>query len=151
MRIASATSVSSVIAFAVLAFASGCREPVSVVSAHAQGKGTAAVYDASLDQTWAAVHAALRWDSAGTPEDHPNQGYIVTNHPGSDAPSANDQVGVWFEPMNAQKTRVSVVVMSGSESTAGVGGPDEKTVQKDIGKALAILQSGQALPEKRPQ
>ena len=81
------------------------------------------VADASLDDTWKAAHLVLRKDKLGTPDDHLSEGYVVTNHPASEAPSYLDQVGIWFEPMNPNKTRVSVVIMSGSETTAGSGGP----------------------------
>jgi hypothetical protein len=149
MRIAPFSSVMSVSLF-LFVLAAGCRESVGVIAAHNNGKGKGAIYDASLDDTWKAAHIALRWDEAGTPEDHLEQGYIITNHPGSAAPSSNDQVGVWFDAMNPTKTRVSVVVMGGTETTAGTAGPDEETLQKDIAKALALLQSGQPIPDKRP-
>ena len=45
---------------------------------------------------------------------------------------------------------MSVVVVTGSETTAGSTGPDETTVQRDIGKALALMQSGQPIPDHRP-
>jgi len=135
----------------LLALAPGCsREPMSAIAAHNAGHGTAEVYDASFDEAWKAAHIALHWDQAGTPEDHPERQFVITNHPSSDAPSFLDQVGVWFEPIGPMKTRVSVVVMTGQESTAGVTGPDESSVQKDIAKALAFVQSGAPIPEKRP-
>ena len=145
-----ASSLSSLIALSLVLIGTGCRESVGVIAAHDNGKGKNAIYDATLDDSWKAAHIALRWDQAGTPEDHQDKGYVITNHPGSAASSMTDQVGVWFESMNASKTRVSVVVMTGSESTAGVTGPDEETLQRDIAKALALVQGGQPIPEKRP-
>jgi hypothetical protein len=126
-------------------------EPKSAIALHRDGHGTKRIYDVSFDDAWKAAHIALHWDKAGTPEDHLDQRFVVTNHPSSDAPSFLEQVGVWLEPMNANKTRVSVVVMSGADTEAGRVGPDEDTVQKDIAKAIAIVQTGQAVPEKKPE
>jgi hypothetical protein len=135
----------------VLWLAPGCSpEPVSAIAAHNAGHGTAEIYDASFDEAWQATHIALKWDQAGTPEDHLERQFMVTNHPSSEAPSFLDQVGVWFEPVGPRKTRVSVVVMSGQATTAGVTGNDESSVQKDIARALPYVQSGAPIPEKRP-
>jgi hypothetical protein len=144
-------SSSTLLLSLALSLAAGCSpDPVSAISAHNAGHGTAAIYDATFDEAWRAAHIALKWDQAGTPEDHPDRQFVITNHPTSEAPSFIDQVGVWFEPMGPMKTRVSVVVMSGQETTAGVTGPDESSVQKDIAKALGFVQSGGPVPEKRP-
>ena len=150
MRTSCRSLVCSILGIGILVATAGCRESVGVVTAHGEGKGTAEVYDATFDDIWIAAHIALHWDAAGTPEDHPAQGYVVTNHPESSGPSSLDQVGVWFEPMSPTKTRVKVIVMTGTQYTAGIVGPDEQTVQRDIAKALALLQNGQPIPRQRP-
>jgi hypothetical protein len=149
MRIVASSS--TLLLSLALSLAAGCSpDPVSAIAAHNAGHGTAAIYDATFDEAWKAAHIALKWDQAGTPQDHPDGQFMITNHPTSEAPSFIDQVGVWFEPMGPLKTRVSVVVMSGQETTAGVTGPDESSVQKDIAKALSLVQSGGPVPENRP-
>jgi hypothetical protein len=136
---------------ALSVFATACeRDPLTAISAHSAGHGKAAIYDASFEDAWRAAHVALRWDDAGTPQDHFDDRFVVTNNPTSEGPSLSDQVGVWFESVDANKTRVSVVVITGMEPTAGVVGHDEISVQKDIAKALAYVQSGGPIPDKRP-
>ena len=56
----------------------GCGGGPNVIdakSAHDSGRGTVRVYDASYDQTWAAVHAAIKWEQVGAPHDHPDEHY----------------------------------------------------------------------------
>jgi hypothetical protein len=151
MRTALLTAPAFVFALAALPALQGCeRDPLTAAAAHQAGHGNAAIYDASFDEAWRAAHVALKWDDAGTPQDHLDGRFVVTNNPSSAGPSLSDQVGVWFEPMDGQKTRVSVVVITGIDPTAGITGHDEASVQKDIAKALAYVQSGGPIPEKRP-
>jgi hypothetical protein len=119
------------------------------ISAHEAGKGVARVYDATLDQTWQAVHVALKWADAGKAEDHPavsGESYVITN-PDTSQDAYNAQVGVWLAPMNPVKTRVSVVVL-GADTAQGV--PNEEGVQKDIERAVAMIRAGEPIPAKRP-
>ncbi len=122
---------------------------IDVQHAHASGAGTVKTYDVGFDTAWQAAHAALRWSGAGTPQDHLDQHYVVTNDPSSSAASYGQQVGIWLEPLAATQTRVNVVVLE-STTTADTGGPDERVVQQDIEKAVSMLVSGQPLPDKRP-
>jgi hypothetical protein len=125
------------------------RDRIDVQHAHANGAGLVRTYDVGFDTAWRAAHEALRWSGAGTPTDHLDQHYVVTNDPSSPAPSYGQQVGVWLEPLAATQTRVTVVVLE-STTTADTGGPDERGVQKDIEKAVSMIVSGQPLPDKRP-
>jgi hypothetical protein len=124
---------------------------MSAIAQHRAGRGTTEIYGATLAETWEAAHLALKWDGAGRPEDHPDRRYMITNHPSSDEPSFNDQVGVWLQPLGPYKTRVDVVVMSAPEPANEIIGPDESTLQKDIAKAIALLQRGEALAPPRPE
>ena len=137
---------------AAAALALGCAAQKSSENpreAHQAGKGVARIYDASLEQTWRAVHVALKWSEAGKAEDHPastGESYVITN-PDTNQDAYNAQVGVWLDPMNSDKTRVSVVVLGPDNS---MGGPNEEGLQKDIGKVVAMIRSGEPVPEKRP-
>ncbi len=149
MRFHTAFSLLFAISTSTALFACGEQLP-DAIAAHRAGKGTAEIYAANFEETWRATHAALRWNSAGTPEDHVGEGYVITNNPTSRGPSLGDQVGVWLETMGPDKTRVSVVIMTMAPQDPALGAPNEHGVQKDIAKALAMLESGQPLPEKRP-
>jgi hypothetical protein len=140
MRIASMSSLALLVLSLTVV---GCGvTPMSAIAAHREGYGTTKIYDATFDQAWQAAHIALAWDGAGTPEDHPERQFVITNHPASEGPSFNDQVGVWFRPLGPYKTRVSVVVMTAPEPADSIIGPDESSLQKDIAKALALVKSG---------
>ena len=108
-------------------------------SAHDKGKGTLRVYDATYDQAWAAVHAAISWNQVGTPTDHAAEHYTITD------PTHFDQIGVWLEPEGADKARVSVVVID----DPNLPGPSEEGVQKDIATALKLAKDGKPT-DKRP-
>jgi hypothetical protein len=128
----------------------GCgTDRIDVQHAHANGAGLVKTYDVGFDTAWQAAHAALRWSGAGTPQDHLDQHYVVTNDPSSAASSYGQQVGIWLEPLAATQTRVNVVVLEPT-TTSDTGGPDERGVQKDIEKAVSMIVSGQAIPDKRP-
>lgn len=122
---------------------------IDVQHAHANGAGLVRTYDVGFDTAWQAAHAALRWSGAGTPTDHLDQHYVVTNDPSSPAPSYGQQVGIWLEPLASTQTRVNVVVLE-SSTTSDTGGPDERGVQKDIEKAVSMIVAGQPLPKDRP-
>jgi hypothetical protein len=129
----------------LLLLAPACDNPerISAFAVHRAGHGTAKLYDASFDETWAAAHVAFREERIGTIEEHlwdsPSEPFVITNPPASKAPGVPDQVGVWFLPEGPRRTLVKVVVMSGVDSTAGIVGPDESSMQRDIGKAIAQL------------
>jgi hypothetical protein len=108
-------------------------------SAHDQGKGTTRVYDATNDQTWSAAHVAISWNEVGTPTDHPEGHYLLTD------PKHFDQIGIWLQPEGADKTRVNVVVID----DPNLPGPNEEGVQKDIATALGQVKAGQTTA-KRP-
>lgn len=130
----------------------GCAfSPLSAIAAHREGRGTTEIYDATFDEAWTAAHIALAWDGAGTPEDHPERQFVITNHPSSEAPSFNDQVGIWFRPLGPHRTRVSVVVMTAPEPAYSIIGPDESSVQKDIARALALVKNGATVEEEMPE
>lgn len=142
--------------FVLLALTAGCGvNPPTAIAAHRAGRGTVKVYDATLEDAWMAAHRALRWEHNGTPEDHlydaPFEPFIVTYDPDwGPPPGDRDQVGVWFLPEGPTRTLVKVVVMSGIQTTAGVVGPDESSVQKDIAEALAQVQWEEGEPQKDP-
>jgi hypothetical protein len=122
------------------AFVVACKgEPMNVESAHEAGRGTIAEYDAPIDQVWTAAHAAIRWANIGKPTDHQDNWHVITD------PAAADQVGIWLEAEGPTKTRARVIVMDDPT----LPGPDEKDVQKDIGRALALIAEGKPL-DKRP-
>ena len=120
-------------------FAAACGDSVlDAKSAHDSGKGTIVAYDAPYDQVWAAAHAAVRWNGAGTPADHSDQHYFITD------PAHFDQIGVFIEP-EGDKSRVTVVVIDDQS----LPGPNEKSVQKDIATALELAKAGKPT-DKRP-
>jgi hypothetical protein len=132
------------IAALVPLFAAGCGpDTPTAFSAHALGHGDARLYRATLDEAWTATHIALLRDRDGAIEEHfedqPTEPFMVTYNRGSRPPSNLDQIGVWFLPEGTKGTLVKVVVMTGVESTAGIVGPDEASVHRDIATELARI------------
>jgi hypothetical protein len=108
-------------------------------SAYDQGKGDKHIYEAGFDQAWQAAHVALQWNQVGAATDHTDHHYVITD------PTHFDQIGIWVEPDNAQKTRVTVVVID----DPNLPGPNEAAVQKDIATALSLIAAGKPT-DKRP-
>ena len=114
----SARSRTALLVLALLGpLAAACVEPESAIALHHAGHGTERVYKATFEEAWTAAHVALRHAQAGTPEDHRDQGFVITNHPESEAPSFLTQVGIWLTPRGPDETLVSVVIMSGGAMT----------------------------------
>jgi hypothetical protein len=134
---------------ALLSLAAACeRDPVSAFAVHRAGHGTADVYNATFEEVWEATHLALRREPGRLLEDHmedsPFEPFVITK------PSVLDQVGVWFLPEGSRKTLVKVVVTTGIESTSGIVGTDESTVQRHIANALALVRQEEQAPRAPP-
>ena len=138
----------SVLALVSLTAACG-RDPVSAFAVHRPGHGTADVYNATFEEVWEATHLPrLDGEPGRLLEDHvqdsPFEPFVITK------PSVLDQVGVWFLPEGPRKTLVKVVVTTGIESTSGIVGTDESSVQRHIANALALVRQEEEGPRAPP-
>jgi hypothetical protein len=135
-----ASCARSVVTLASIAVLTGCgaETKIDAKSAHDTGHGTVRDYEGTYDQIWAAAHAAISWNEVGTPTDHPDEHYLITD------PAKFDQIGIWLEP-SGTKSKVSVVVIDDPT----LPGPNEEGVQKDISTALAQIKAGKPT-DKRP-
>jgi len=118
----------------------GACNPVRVdaKSVHDTGGGRESVYEATYEQTWAAAHAAVSWNSAGAVTDHADEHYLITDD------THFDQIGVWLLPLGQKSTKATVVVLDDHRT-----GPNEETLLKEIGIAVERIKNGQPV-DKRP-
>lgn len=132
--------IAFVAAFAVALSGAACTSAaVDAKSAHDAGDGTVRVFAATPQELWTAGHAALKWNPVGRVTDHPAENYFITDQ------KDFDQIGVWVEPLDVGKTRVTVVVID----DPNLPGPNEQGMLKDIDTALTLARNGQST-EKRP-
>jgi hypothetical protein len=116
-----------------------------------QGKGTVQVYAVNTDQAWRIGVQILRWDGAGTIEEHHDQNVMLTTMPRYynerwEPPAAGlSYLGVWVEPVDADHTKVACII-------AGRDGAPwtEMDFQRRFQQAVAIVKTGKTLPMDAP-
>ena len=130
----------------------GCRPTMgNILQEKSEGRGTARIYDLDVDSAWDAAVQILRWDGAGTIEQHRDQHYMLTTaepvrSQGSGA--GLSYIGVWVEPDAESKTRVTCVV----QEHYGSRGPiDEESFHTRFVQALRYLKEGKPLPLAAPR
>jgi hypothetical protein len=144
-----ARSVSGTV-FLVLAMAGyGCGgSRQDVVHTYEAGGGEMRAYDATMVQAWEAARAALRWNDAGTIEEHPAERWMVGTA-GVSGWSWGATMGIWLEPLDAKGTRVRAVVsrrLATNWTAQSEGG-----LLDDIAKAIDLEKQGQTLPDEEPE
>jgi len=98
------------------------------------GGGTARVYPLTMEQAWSIARTVLRWEGAGTIEEHRAAGWMITS--GSDA-----VMGVWIEDVPAGGVRVTFV----SNGNRSFVTPHQRFVQ-----AAGMVKDGKTLPTAAP-
>ena len=135
-------------------FLQGCattRTMSDVFKDKSQGKGASQVYPVNADRAWSIAVQILRWDGAGTIEEHHDQNQMLTTMPRYrderwEPPAAGlSYVGVWVEPVDADDTKVTCVI------AGQFGAPwTEMDFQRRFQQAVAIVKSGRTLPMDAP-
>ncbi len=80
-----------------------------VVQSKERGGGTSKVYPINADQAWEIAKTAFRWERTEAVEEHRSEGYMLTSI-GESLISWGTMLGVWVEPVNDNRTRVTVVI-----------------------------------------
>ena len=135
------------IAVAGLCLSAGCRTPTmgAVLQEKSRGGGSSRVYRTSPKQAWEIALQVLRWEGAGTIEEHHEGQFMLTTIYDRYAASAigpMSYAGVWVEPASG-----------GAEVTCVVDGQSftEARFHRRFAQAVAFLEGGKALPLAAPR
>ena len=87
----------------------GCATRGGVVRSKERGKGMSKVYPIHADQAWEIAKTAFRWEHTDAVEEHRSEGYVLTSI-GESPVTLGAVMGVWIEPVDKDRTRVTVVI-----------------------------------------
>jgi hypothetical protein len=92
----------------------GCVTPVSdLVKSKQEGKGKSVVYRVSVDQAWEIARRVLEWKGVHDITENRSEGYIVAKS-GKTLFYTVTVVGIWIEPVDKSRTRVTAIAKSSS-------------------------------------
>jgi hypothetical protein len=127
----------------------GCGATMAdVFREHRSGGGTSVVYDIPLNDAYDIGRTVFEWEVGEHIELHRDEGYLVTS---TDVDMFKDAtlMGAWFEEAGGGKTKVTVVTKRRNpfQMTTTL---TERTFHRRFAQALAIVESGESLPEDPP-
>ncbi len=131
----------------VIVLISGCATMSDV--AGSKDSGTSAVYPVTADQAWDIAKTVFRWEGADAIEEHRNDGYMLTSS-GMNMVSYGAVMGAWIDPIDKDKTKVTVVTKRRLSLNAATT-LTEATFQKRFAQAVDIVKAGKPLPLKAPE
>jgi len=111
-------------------------------------EGTTRVYPVSFEEAWDISKAVFRWEGSDAIEEHKDQGYMLTSS-GVNLFSWGTVMGAWIEPIDKDKTKVTVVTKR-SVAVNIATTLTEGTYQKRFAQAVEIVKRGQPLPRIAP-
>lgn len=125
---------------------SGCASMSDVLKS--KDDGMAVNYPINESQAWDIAFTVLRWEDCETIESHKSQGYLLTTV-GRNFISEGSLVGVWFEKIGDNNTKVTIVTKR-KISTNLATGLTEGTFHRRFEQAVKIIKSGKKLPIEAP-
>jgi hypothetical protein len=93
----------------IAVFLTGCATTGDVVRSKERGGGMSKVYPVNAGQAWEIAKTVFYWEGTGAVEEHRSEGYMLTSS-GESLISWGAVMGVWIEPVNDDRTRVTVVL-----------------------------------------
>ena len=110
--------------------------------------GVSAVYSVTAEQAWDIAKTVFRWEGADAIEEHHNDGYMLTSS-GMNLVSWGAVMAAWIDAVDLNNTKVTILTKR-RISTNVATTLTEGTFHKRFAQAVAILKSGQPLPQKAP-
>ncbi len=94
--------------------AAGCATPLSDLGKFKQeGKGKSIVYRVSVDQAWEIARRVLEWKGVHDINENRSEGYITAKS-GKTLFYTVTVIGIWIEPVDKGRTRVTAIAKSSS-------------------------------------
>ncbi len=125
----------------------GCASMNDVVKA--KSDGTVEVYPVSAEQAWEIAKKVFRWEGTEAIEEHKAEGYMLTSS-GMNFFSAGAFMGAWIEPIDKNRTRVTVVTKRRVATNIATT-LTESTFHKRFAQGVAIVKNGKSLPLEPPE
>ena len=132
----------TIISILLILFFSGCATMTDVLKD--KEEGTAAVYDIDKDTAWDVAKTVLRWEDCETIEENKLSNYMLTTV-GQNFVSEGTLIGVWVEPVENDKSKITVVTKRKVQTNIATG-LTETTFQESYSKAVEMVKAGKTLP-----
>jgi len=138
----------------LLALATGCAtgSMAKVLQEKQEGKARVQVYAVSIDQAWQITETILRWEGAGTLEEHRDQNFLLTTkytYAGNDGLDPNLYIGAWLDPVD-EGVKVSFAVSGPQRITRFPEDDHEAAFHRRFRQAVSYLKAGEPLPVQAP-
>jgi hypothetical protein len=128
----------------------GCATPQDGVPDKKEGsEGISKVYPVKADQAWEIGKVVFRWEGRHVTEENKDQGYMLSSR-GVGLVAWGTVIGVWFKPVDAENTRVTVIIKRRITATPPASMPKEDSFHHLFAEAVEIVKKGQPLPLKAP-
>jgi hypothetical protein len=119
-----------------------------VVQAKLSGKeGVTKVYPVSLHQAWEIAETVFRWEKCDEIKEYRTKNYLIAST-GMNMLVFGSVMGVWFEPIDAANTKLTVVTRRRSEDTFTK--LDAPTFFERFERGVEIVKDGKQLPVVPP-
>jgi hypothetical protein len=141
--------LAKILLMAFLGTFAGCATMDDVVRVKESGsEGTTRIYPVTFEEAWDISKAVFRWEGSDAIEEHKDQGYMLTSS-GVNLFSWGTVMGAWIEPVDKDKTKVTVVTKR--RVTVNVATTlTEGSYQKRFAQAVDIVKKGRPLPLHAP-
>ncbi len=135
-------------AFSLSLILSSCNTLNSVVKAKEAGEGTTKIYDVGMDEAWTISKKVFRWGGSDAIDEYNEEGYMLTSS-GANLVSMGAVMGAWFEPINAGRTKVTVITKRRVATNIATT-LTEKKYHQYYNEAVKIVNRGEKLPFEAP-
>jgi hypothetical protein len=118
----------------------GCANTFSdLVRSKEEGKGTSRVYKVNVDQAWEIAKRVSQWEGIGEIKESRSEGYMLIKS-GADWFHKGTLIGVWIEPVDKDRSKVTVITKSKRSADTFLG-----ISETDFHKSFALFVKGPEL------
>jgi hypothetical protein len=136
--------------WAMVIILTGCATTHDVVPGKKEGsEGISRVYPVNADQAWEIGKVVFRWEGRHAVEEHRDRGYMLSSS-GMGLVGWGTVIGAWFEPVDGENTRVTVITRRRVTATPAASMLKEDSFHHLFAEAVEIVKKGQPLPAKAP-
>ena len=128
----------------------GCATTHDIVPVKKEdSEGISKVYPVNADQAWEIGKVVFRWEGRHAIEEHRDQGYMLTSS-GMGLVAWGTVMGAWFEPVDEENTKVTVITRRRVTVSPAVPMIREDAFHRRFAQAVEMVKKGQPLPLKAP-
>jgi len=113
-------------------------------------EGISEVYPVDVDQAWEIAKVVFRWEGRRSIEEHRDQGYMLSST-GIGPVAWGTVMGAWLEPVDEDKTRVTVITKRWVPVNPDETRAKETSFLRRFAQAVKIVKKGEPLPFEAPK